>query len=243
MKITFLGSSHGVPEKTRKCTCVMIETGGKYYLIDAGVMLCSSLISHGIDLHDVKAIFLTHMHGDHTNGLVEFTDLCTWYFKDIRPAICVPEISAFEGVASWLDVTHGNDMRDVMPPYTEVKEGLFFDDGAVKVTAIRTQHLKDRPSYGYMVEAEGKRVVFSGDMGFNKYDDFPAAAYTLPCDLVVTEAAHCHLAESIETFSRFTTKKLVVSHIVPWNEPEVEVLAKAVDYEVVMAQDDMVVEV
>ena len=243
MKITFLGTSHGVPEANRKCTCVMITVGGKHYIIDAGVMLCSELRKRQIDLHDVKAVFLTHMHGDHTNGIIEFTDLLTWYFKDVRPDICVPEIKAFEGAAAWLEVTHGQDMREAMPPYTEVKEGLFYDDGTVKVTAIRTKHFVDRPSYGYMVEAEGKRLVFSGDMGFNKYDDFPAAAYTLPCDVVVTEAAHCHLAESVETFAKFTTKKLIVSHIVPWNEPEVDIMAGQVNYEVVLACDGMTVEV
>ncbi len=242
MKITFLGTSHGVPEAHRKCTSVMITVGGKHYIIDAGVMLCAELRRRQIDLHDVKAVFLTHMHGDHTNGIIEFTDLLTWYFKDVRPDIYVPEIKAFEGAAAWLQVTHGMDVRDQMPPYSEVKEGLFYDDGNVKVTAIRTQHLTDRPAYGYMIEAEGKRIVLSGDMGFNKYDDFPAAAYTLPCDVVVTEAAHCHLAESVETFAKFTTKKLIVSHIVPWNEPEVDIMAEQVNFEVVLAYDGMTVD-
>lgn len=243
MKITFIGTSHGVPEANRKCTCVMVTVGGKHYIIDAGVMLCSELRARNIDLNDVKAVFLTHMHGDHTNGLVEFTDLLTWYFKDVRPAIYVPEIKAFDAVAAWLEVTYGEDRRAEMPKYSLVQEGAFYDDGTVKVTAIRTEHLKDRPSYGYMVEAEGKRVVFSGDMGFENYSDFPAAAYTLPCDLVVTEAAHCHLAKSADIFGKLTTRKLVVSHVVPWNEPEAEQLAEMVNYEVALAYDGMTLEV
>ena len=242
MKITFLGTSHGVPEAHRKCTSVMLTVGGKHYIIDAGVMLCAELRQRQIDLHDVKAVFLTHMHGDHTNGLIEFTDLLTWYFKDVRPEIYVPEIKAFDGAAAWLAVTHGEDKRNEMPPYTEVKEGLFYDDGAVKITAIRTKHLPDRPAYGYMVEAEGRRVVFSGDMSGNNYEDFPAAAYELPCDLVVTEAAHCRLTNCLPTYGKLTAKKLIVSHIVPWNEPEVEKLAEKVSYNVELAYDGMVVE-
>lgn len=243
MKITFIGTSHGVPEANRRCTCVMLTVGGRHYIIDAGVMLCTELRARNVDLKDIKAIFITHMHGDHTDGLVEFTDLLTWYFKDVRPEIYVPEIKAFEGATAWLEVTHGQDMRAHMPGYSEVAEGAFYDDGVVKVTAIRTRHLKDRPSYGYMVEAEGKRVVFSGDMGLENYADFPYPAYTVPCDVVVTEAAHFHLAKSVETFKKFTTGKLIVSHVVPWNEPEVEQLAEKVDYEVVLAYDGMTMEI
>ena len=36
MKITFLGTSHGYPEKGRVVSCTMVETGGKIYIIDAG---------------------------------------------------------------------------------------------------------------------------------------------------------------------------------------------------------------
>lgn len=34
MKITFIGSSHGVPEPHRKCSCIMIEIGEQVYFID-----------------------------------------------------------------------------------------------------------------------------------------------------------------------------------------------------------------
>ena len=37
MKLTFLGTSHGVPEKHRKCTSVLLTVQGKHYIFDAGV--------------------------------------------------------------------------------------------------------------------------------------------------------------------------------------------------------------
>ena len=36
MKITFLGTSHGVPAKDRFCSSIMLESGGSFYFIDAG---------------------------------------------------------------------------------------------------------------------------------------------------------------------------------------------------------------
>lgn len=243
MKLTFLGTSHGVPEAHRKCTSVMLTTGGKHYIIDAGVPLVSTLNQMQVDLHDVKLVLLTHMHGDHANGLIEFVDLRVWHYKDLDTAIYVPEIKAREGMMGWLNVTHGMDISGKMPEFNEVREGVFYDDGNVRIFAINNDHLPDRPSYSYVVEAEGKRVVFTGDMGHEGYSDFPAPAYEQECDLVVTEAAHCRLTDCMDIFGKLTTKKLIVSHIVPWNEPEVGRLAEQVDYPVVLAYDGMTVDI
>ena len=39
MKITFLGTSHGVPAADRYCSCTMLEVNGAHYFIDAGAPL------------------------------------------------------------------------------------------------------------------------------------------------------------------------------------------------------------
>ena len=36
MKITFVGTSHGVPAAYRFCSCYMIESSGSIYMVDAG---------------------------------------------------------------------------------------------------------------------------------------------------------------------------------------------------------------
>lgn len=243
MKLTFLGTSHGVPERNRKCTSVMLTVGGAHYIIDAGVPLMSTLTAMGADLNAVKAIFLTHMHGDHSNGLIEFVDLCTWFYKDLRTKIYVPEIAARDAMMGWINMTHGEDVSAQSPEFIEVQEGAFYNDGNVRITAIDNDHLQGRPSYSYVVEAEGKRVVFTGDMGHNKYSDFPPAAYEQECDLVVTEAAHCRLTDCMDIFGKLTTKKLIVSHIVPANEPEAALLNEKVNYPVEVAFDGMEIEI
>ncbi|MCI6290378.1 MAG: MBL fold metallo-hydrolase [Clostridiales bacterium] len=243
MKLTFLGTSHGVPEKHRKCTSVLLTVQGKHYIFDAGVPLYTAVKQAGLDLHDIQAIFLTHMHGDHATGLIEFVDLATWYDKTLRPEIYLAEIAGFEGMAAWLQVTHGEDKRGEMPPMKEVSEGAFYDDGRVRITAINNEHLPNRPSYSFVIDAEGKRLVLTGDMGHDHYSDFPRPAYESECDLVVTEAAHCRLTDCMDVFGKLSTKKLIVSHIVPWNEPEAEKLKEMVSYPVETAFDGMSVEI
>ena len=243
MKMTFIGTSHGVPEANRRCACMLLTVGENRYIIDAGFPLITALRPMQIDLNTIRGVFLTHMHGDHANGLIEFVDLLTWQFKDVRPAIYVPEIAARDAIRGWLSVTHGGKNLENMPEISEVKEGAFYDDGVLRLTAVSNDHLPDRPSYSYVAEAEGKRVVISGDLGFAAYADFPRAAFDQENDLIVTEAAHCRLTDAAETFKRFQTKRLIVSHVVPWNEPEVARLRELVPYPVTLAKDGLTVEV
>ena len=140
MKITFVGSSHGVPEAHRKCTCIMIEVGENVYFVDMGTSAIDALRTRGIDIDKVKGVFVTHMHGDHTNGLIQFVDLITWYFKTPDPVICLPMPEAAKVIDAWLEVTMNGAKKDIQ--YRETQPGVVFDDGVLKVTAIPTQHCR-----------------------------------------------------------------------------------------------------
>ena len=94
MKITFVGSRHGVPEPNRKCSCIMIEIGEQIYFVDMGTSAIDALQTKGLAVDAVKGIFITHMHGDHTNGLIQFVDLLTWKFKTADPIIFLPVMDA-----------------------------------------------------------------------------------------------------------------------------------------------------
>ena len=63
MKIVFLGSSHGVPEPNRKCSSALIEAGGSKYIVDMGTNAIEDLITRGIAAREIRAVFITHMHG------------------------------------------------------------------------------------------------------------------------------------------------------------------------------------
>ena len=69
MKLTFLGTSCGVPQKDRYCSSCMIECGDGTYLIDAGAPVAELLRKYGKTPVDLNAVFITHMHGDHLDGL------------------------------------------------------------------------------------------------------------------------------------------------------------------------------
>lgn len=205
MKITFIGSSHGVPEPNRKCTCIMIEVAGRVYFIDMGTPAIDALRTRGISIDAVKGIFVTHMHGDHTNGLIQFIDLITWYFKTPDPAIHLPVMEAAKVIDDWLKVTLNGQEKKI--DYRQTVPGPLYDDGFIQVTAIATQHCPH--SFAYLVEAEGKRVLFTGDLK-NPGVDFPAVAQ--PIDLLVCESAHFPATDYLPVLENADVKKVCVTH-------------------------------
>ena len=43
MKLIFVGTSHGVPEKDRRCSSYLLEVDGSYYIIDMGTQTIEDL--------------------------------------------------------------------------------------------------------------------------------------------------------------------------------------------------------
>ncbi|MER2164110.1 MAG: MBL fold metallo-hydrolase, partial [Psychrobacter alimentarius] len=83
LKLTFLGTSAGVPTKQRNVTALAIECLNPYassanqqnskshpwLLIDCGEGTQQQLLHTKLSLHQLTAICITHVHGDHCYGL------------------------------------------------------------------------------------------------------------------------------------------------------------------------------
>jgi ribonuclease Z len=71
MEFTFLGTSAGTPTHTRNVTGLALSPAGgrHWYLIDCGEGTQHQLLRTRYSVMQLKAIFITHIHGDHTFGL------------------------------------------------------------------------------------------------------------------------------------------------------------------------------
>ncbi len=69
--LQFLGTSSGVPTKSRNVSATaVIEASGKHwYLVDCGEGTQHQLLRSSLSVRDLRAIFITHVHGDHCFGL------------------------------------------------------------------------------------------------------------------------------------------------------------------------------
>jgi ribonuclease BN (tRNA processing enzyme) len=197
----------------------MIEISGRYYFIDMGTPSIDHLVTAGIPVDAVKGIFITHMHGDHTNGLVSFIDLISWYFKTADPTICLPDIEGASAIENWIRVTQSK-ARELR--YVEVQAGVIFDDGFIKVTAIPTLHTER--SFAYFLEAEGKSMLFTGDLK-HPDRDFPVIAKERETDLIVCESAHFNATDYVPHLRECKAKLVYINHYQSQKIPSILQLA------------------
>lgn len=188
MRVTFFGTSHGVPEPNRKCSCIMLEAGDKKYLIDAGTNPIDALVKRNIAPERINAVFITHTHGDHIDGLIPFVDLCCWKFKNAEPVIYLPEMAAADAIKTFIGCLHVTFRDEIR--FEKVTEGAFYDDGTLKVTAFKTGHMEY--AYAYLCESEGKKLLFTGDLkhGDGAVSDYERFVPGERLDLVVAEGVH-----------------------------------------------------
>ena len=210
MRIIFHGTSHGVPEAHRRCSSYMLAVGGCWYLIDMGTNVIEELRRRGIPIEAVRLAICTHPHGDHTDGIIPFADLVNWYFQQADPAILLPDERLLEPLKTWLTINDNGK-----PPRESLRIGTFgagvaYADENLKLTAIPTQHCVH--SYAFLIEAEGKRLLFTGDLR-HPSADFPQIAFETELDLIVCELAHFSPDDCIPVFDKTKAKKILHSHI------------------------------
>ena len=193
MKIIFLGTSHGVPAADRYCSCTALEINGDLYLIDAGAPATDLLLRQGLNPEKVKAIFTTHAHGDHVNGILSFADLANWYYKNTSVDIYMTEQAPIDGIISLVKACESGEFHSDRIRFSVVDQDFVYQDENLRVSLIPTKHMagQGRPTYAILVESGGKTALFTGDMsGKLERGDFPKIAAERELDLVVSEMAH-----------------------------------------------------
>lgn len=70
-KLTFLGTSAGIPTRQRNVTslAVQIGAGRQWWMVDCGEATQHQLQRLPLSVHDLTGICITHVHGDHSYGL------------------------------------------------------------------------------------------------------------------------------------------------------------------------------
>lgn len=211
MKIIFLGTSHGIAEKGRFRTSMILETKAFSYIIDLGAPTGTLMKNRGISFAAVRAAFITHMHSDHALNINEYVELCNWL--DDERSLYLPEKDDITAVESWIYATHGEELYSRGKCILKnVNEGKFYADGNIAVTAIRTHHLKRGKSFAYMIEGEGKRVLFTGDLQ-ESFADFPQIAREENFDVIVCELTHFDVGAALSALNSTKTKKIVFNHV------------------------------
>ena len=241
MKFSFLGTSHGVPAADRFTSCYLLETQGNLYVFDAGAPVTNLLLQRGADMKDVKAFFCSHFHGDHIDGGITMLNLCDWYYKEASIDAYLPDAMSEKVIRYYGSECEDAYFTDGRVRFHVIQPGVIFDDGVIKVTAIPVQHMTkaDRCSYGFAIEAEGKAILYTGDLSHKPDEqDFPQIACQRHFDLILTECAHFTVERLANCMDRVDADYFAVSHIFPLEKiPQIEKFAPEYAFKLLIPSD------
>jgi ribonuclease Z len=102
MNLLFLGTSAGVPTKTRNVSGIALrESKGKgWYLVDCGEGTQHQVLHTRLSFHSLKAILITHVHGDHCYGLPGILASAAMGGRTAPLTLVAPK-----GIQTWLEAT------------------------------------------------------------------------------------------------------------------------------------------
>lgn len=102
MNLLFLGTSAGVPTKQRNVSGIALrESKGKcWYLVDCGEGTQHQVLRTKLSFHSLKAILITHVHGDHCYGLPGILASAAMGGRKAPLTIVAPA-----GIKTWLAAT------------------------------------------------------------------------------------------------------------------------------------------
>jgi len=185
------------------------------YLIDAGPPADGLIIRQGKDVKRLNGVFITHMHEDHAGSLPGIVKCLNRHpYEDQHTHFVLPQEGAYEALMAWCTMLHTN-MKEGLISHTVAQPGVCFDDGVLKVTAIGNHHLpcdEGYLSYSYLMEAQGKSILFTGDLSFG-CADFPMIGTERDIDLCVCESAHITPENTLDKLMRCRFGRLVFNHL------------------------------
>ncbi|MEW5911246.1 MAG: MBL fold metallo-hydrolase [Thermodesulfobacteriota bacterium] len=222
LRVTFLGSGDAFGHGGRLQACVLLEAGGRAYLLDCGASALVSLQRFGVDPASIEGIIVSHLHGDHCGGLPFFILEAQLFSKRERPLL----LAGPPGLAAHLPLAmeaafQGSSAarRRFAVEVQELTPGAAQDWAGIKVTPFAASHPPGEVRLMLRLELGGRVLAYTGDTGWEDgliplaqgADLLIAEAYFY--DKVVKE--HLSYRELRGRLGQLGAKRVMVTHMGP----------------------------
>jgi len=180
LHVYLCGTGSPIPDADRAGPCLGMLAGNDAFVFDAGSGSVRKLLRMGFPAHKLKAVFLTHLHSDHIDGLGELL-LQAWMAGGRSEPIPVYGPQGTEQVIAGLMQAYGPDKgfriahhgpqvarpggfgaaANILPVPLDMAPAWSGD--GVRIAVIKVNHPPVMPAFGYRVDYKGRAVSISGD--------------------------------------------------------------------------------
>jgi ribonuclease Z len=182
LHLALCGAGGPLPAPKASGPCVAVVAGKRLFIVDVGTDSPRNLGRMGYPAGNVEAVFLTHFHSDHIDGLGELATL-RWAGGGNREPLPVHGPEGVERVVDGFNMAYGQDFvyrnehhgDSVAPlsgaglaavPFSKPALGelaTLIDDGELKVEALAVDHSPVDPAVGYRFSYKGRSLLITGD--------------------------------------------------------------------------------
>ena len=247
MRLTVIGCAGSFPGPDSPASCYLLEADGFRLVIDMGNGALGALQRHAA-LADIDAVILSHLHADHCVDLYSFR-IAREYVPG-GPMRVIPVYAPAGGLERIAGV-HGVDDEDGLASrfaFSTLTPG-HLEVGPFTIEAGQVNHPVE--TFGLRLSHGGAAIAYSADTG----ETGELIRLARNADVALFEASfltqpglppglHLTARQAAEHAARAGAGHLVLTHLIPWNDPDRsrEEAATAYDGQLTLAQTGLSIE-
>ena len=198
-KLILLGTGTPFADPTKSGPSLAIVVNNTSYIVDCGPGVvrraaeASKLGFPSLEAAQLKTLFITHLHSDHTIGVADIILTPAVLDRNAPIRIYGPVgskkmtddlMSAYkEDIAIRINGLEKGDAIAYQVYTNEIKEGQIYKDSNLTVTAFNVQHGQWDNAFGFVFQTKDKKIVISGDCTYSEN----LIKYAKDCDILVHE--------------------------------------------------------
>ena len=181
LHVGLCGAGSPFPDEHRSGPCTLVVAGKRLFVFDVGSSSVRNIGRMGFPHGRIEAIFLTHFHSDHIDGLGELM-LQRWgSAQNVKPVPIYGPAGVENIVAGFMQaysadrqyrVAHHGDATvpnagfgGAAQPFSTAGTGraVLLKDADLEIVAFDVDHAPVHPAVGYRISYKGRTLVLSGD--------------------------------------------------------------------------------